>query len=100
MSYFAGDVLLVPVAFTGGSGHKRRPVMVVYDSGDADLLIAPVTSHAARSPRDVPVVDWRQAGLRLPSVIRLEKLATVDKTNVIKRMGRLGQDDWERPGQS
>src|SRR5208283_4860411 len=96
MSFSPGDVLLVPVVFSDGSGHKKRPVVIVYDSGDADLLVAPVTSQAARSPRDVPVVNWQLAGLRLPSIVRLEKLATVEKSTVVRKMGRLTLDDWEK----
>jgi mRNA interferase MazF len=95
MSFSPGDILLVPVVFSDGSGHKKRPVVIIYDSGDADLLVAPVTSQAARSPCDVPVVNWQRAGLRLPSIVRLEKLATVEKTTVIKRMGQLAPDDWK-----
>jgi mRNA interferase MazF len=95
MSFSPGDILLVPVVFSDSSGHKRRPVVIVYDSGDADLLVAPVTSQAARSQRDVPVVNWQQAGLRLPSIVRLEKLATVEKLAVVRKMGRLAPDDWE-----
>ena len=89
MSFSPGDILLVPVVFSDGSGHKKRPVVIIYDGGDADLLVAPVTSQAARSVRDVAVVDWQAAGLRLPSVVRLEKLATVDKSTVIRHMGKI-----------
>jgi mRNA interferase MazF len=96
MSFSPGDILLVPVAFSDSSGHKKRPVVIVYDSGDADLLVAPVTSQMARSSRDVPVVNWQRAGLRLPSIIRLEKLATVKKSTVRREMGRLAPDDWEK----
>jgi mRNA interferase MazF len=71
-------------------------VVIVYDSGDADLLVVPVTSQAARSPRDVPVVNWQQAGLRLPSIVRLEKLATVEKSTVVRKMGHLVPEDWEK----
>ena len=85
----------MPVVFSDGSGHKKRPVVVVYDSGDADLLVAPVTSQMARSPRDVLVVNWHRAGLRVPSIVRLEKLATVEKSAVIKRMGQFAPDDWK-----
>jgi mRNA interferase MazF len=95
MSFSPGDVLLVPVVFSDSSGHKRRPVVIVYDNGDADLLVAPVTSQSARSARDVPVVNWQRAGLRLPSIVRLEKLATVEKSTVVRKMGRLAPDDWE-----
>ncbi len=96
MSFSPGDILLVPIVFSDGSGHKKRPVVVVYDSGDADLLVVPVTSQMARSLRDVPVVNWQRAGLRLPSIVRLEKLATVDKSTVLKKMGHIAPDDWEK----
>jgi mRNA-degrading endonuclease toxin of MazEF toxin-antitoxin module len=68
-------------------------VVVVWDSGDADLLVAPVTSQRARLPRELPVVGWQLAGLRLPSIVRLEKLATVEKSTVIKKIGQLAPDD-------
>jgi len=96
MSFSPGDVLLVPVVFSDGGGRKKRPVVIVYASGDADLLVAPVTSQAARSPRDVPVVNWQRAGLRLPSIVRLEKLATVEKSTVVRKMGHLPPNDWEK----
>lgn len=93
MSFSLGDILLVPVVFADGSGVKNRPVVVVFDTGDADLLVAPVTSQPARSTRDVPVNNWQAAGLRLPSVVRLEKLATVEKSTAVKKLGRLVADD-------
>jgi hypothetical protein len=40
------------------------------------------------------VANWQAAGLRLPSIIRLEKLATVEKSTVIKRLGHLAPNDW------
>ena len=96
MSFAVGEILLVPVTFSDGSGHKKRPVVIIYDSGDADLPVAPVTSQAARSARDVSLVNWQQAGLRLPSFVRLEKLATVQKSTIIKRMGKVAMDDREK----
>jgi mRNA interferase MazF len=96
MSFSPGDVLLVPVPFSDGSGHKKRPVLVVYDGGDADLLVAPVTSQAARSACDIPVTHWQRAGLRLPSIVRLDKLATLQKTTVVRNLGRLAPEDWEK----
>jgi len=58
--YSQGDVLLAFLVFSGGQGTKRRPVLVVHDFGDADLLVIPVTSHPARVPTDVVLLDWKQ----------------------------------------
>jgi hypothetical protein len=40
MSFSPGGILLVPVLFSDGSGHKKRPVVIIYDSGDADSMTA------------------------------------------------------------
>jgi mRNA interferase MazF len=96
MSFSPSDILLVPVIFTDGSGRKQRPAIVLYDSGDADLVVAPLTSEAPRTPRDVELIDWRSAGLRLPSTARLDKPITIAKSTVIKKMGMLTPADWGR----
>ena len=67
-----GEVLLAWLVFSDGQGAKRRPVLVVHDFGDDDLLVAPITSQAARVCADVGLSDWQGAGLKLPSVVRLE----------------------------
>ena len=38
--YSQGDILLAALVFSNQAGLKRRPVMVVYDSGDVDLLVS------------------------------------------------------------
>jgi mRNA interferase MazF len=96
VSYRLGEILLVPLVFSDGSASKRRPVMVVWDGGDDDVLVAPVTSHPARPPFDVGLTDWQQAGLRLPSTARVQKLATVEKSTVIRPLGRLTAGDLVR----
>ena len=93
MPYFFGDVLLVPLPFSDGTDVKRRPILVVFDAGDADLLVVPITSHAARSAEDARLEEWQAAGLRLPSAARMAKFATVAKTTVLRRLGRLSESD-------
>ena len=74
MAFHFGEVLLVPIVFSAGSGTKQRPVLVIHDAADADLLVVPITSHAP---------------LRLPSTARMAKLATVSKATIIRRLGQL-----------
>jgi mRNA interferase MazF len=81
-AYFQGEVLLARLVFSNGHGAKRRPVLVIHDFGDDDLLVAPITSQAARGAADVMLSDWQGAGLKLPSVVRVEKLATIAKSCV------------------
>ena len=44
-------VLQSSLVFNSQAGNKRRPVVVVYDAVDADLLVAPITVAADVSRR-------------------------------------------------
>ncbi len=94
--YRPGDVLLLKFPFTNGIGVKRRPALVLADVGDADIIVARVTSQRVTSPYDVTVSEWQQAGLLLPSVVRVHKVATVSKELVDRSLGRLSQGDMAR----
>ena len=63
-TYRRAEIVLVAFPLTEGTQTKRRPALVVLDTGDADLTLARITSRAFRGPFDVEVVDWRGAGLR------------------------------------
>ena len=96
MKYVQGDVALVALFFSDATGMKKRPVLVLHDFGDDDLLVTPITSHTERSVADVRISEWQGAGLRLPSVVRLEKLATVDKAAILRKLGQLSPSDWRK----
>ena len=69
--------------------------MVLLDTGDADLVVDRVTSQAVRTPFDVVIAHWQEAGLLLPSIARLDKLATLEKGLVERRLGKLSPPDLE-----
>jgi mRNA interferase MazF len=93
-SYQGGDLILVTqFPYTTGQRGKPRPALVVFDSGDADLVAAKVTSQLRQSSFDVNLLEWRAAGLLLPSFVRLHKLETVAKVLVSKRIGQLQPAD-------
>jgi len=91
-----GDVLVAWLVFSDGQGSKRRPVLVVQDFGDNDLLVAPITSQIARVTEDVVLSDWRGAGLKLASTVRVSKLATIEKSCVARKLGVLPSNELAR----
>ena len=62
MTIHAGDFWVAEIPFTDGLGSKKRPVLVLWLDG-SDVVIAAVTSAAARSSTDIPLADWRTSGL-------------------------------------
>ena len=97
-SFQAGDLVLVDFPFTASGQTKPRPALVILDTGDADVLLARVTTQPVHTTHDVPVKDWRQAGLLAPSFVRLHKLATIAKARVRQRLGSLPPADRQQVG--
>ncbi len=93
--YQSGEILLLNFPFTN-EGSKRRPALVLLDTGDADVIVARVTSQAPQVEYDAELEAWQNAGLALPSVVRLHKLATLEKRLVERQLGRLTDSDWQR----
>jgi len=98
--YEFGDIVLVPFPFTDQSATKKRPAVVVssqaYHRERPDLLIMAVTSQLrpAAGIGEVSVRDWQGAGLLKPSAIK-PVITTVERSLVIRRLGRLNDQDRE-----
>ena len=103
-TYRRGHVVVVEVPFSDLSGTKRRPALVVsaekFHRALPDLIVCPISSQAQfyRKPGvgDCPLGDWRRAGLRHPSTVRISKLLAVEKQIVKKALGALAPDDLAR----
>jgi mRNA interferase MazF len=92
-SYQPGDLVLVDFPLTVSGPGKPRPVLVILDTGDADVVWARVTSQSQNTPFDVAISGWQLAGLLAPSSVRLHKLATLAKSRVRRHLGTLDAND-------
>ena len=55
--YSFGDVLIINFPFLDGQGSKRRPVMIIKDTNDKDVLIAKITSQSYNTFYDINLQD-------------------------------------------
>jgi mRNA interferase MazF len=97
-NYQPGEIVLIFVPYSGGGGGKTRPALVVADTGDADMVVARITTQPAACVQDVTLSDWKGAGLIAPSIVRVHKLATLEKTLVQRVLGRLTPPDHQQVG--
>jgi mRNA interferase MazF len=79
--------------FHEAAGAKVRPAVVLLDSGDDDFVAAPVTSRPRLSDYDLPVQEWKIAGLNVPSFIRVHKLTVLPKSGMVRKLGSLTKPD-------
>jgi mRNA interferase MazF len=92
-TYEWGDLVLVDFPQLGSPQRKRRPALVILDSGDADVVLAPITSQARTDHGDYALRDWATAGLRRPSWVRLAKIACLEKRDITRHLGHLSPLD-------
>ncbi len=91
--YEPGEVVLLAFPFSDQKGRKQRPALVVIDTGDADFVVARISTQQQVSRFDVPLNDWHRAGLLAASVVRPHKLATIEKALVARTLGRVSGED-------
>ncbi|HUF63961.1 MAG TPA: type II toxin-antitoxin system PemK/MazF family toxin [Verrucomicrobiales bacterium] len=87
-----GEILLCEFPLTSGAPGKTRPALLLFDLG-TDALIARVTSVARHGLLDVTLEDWRAAGLLRPSVARLDRLVTAERSVFRRQLGVLSARD-------
>jgi mRNA interferase MazF len=92
-SFQPGDLVPVDFPLTVSGPGKPRPALVMLDTGDADVLLARVTSQNQYTAFDVVISDWQSAGLLAPSTVRLHKLAKLAKSRVLRLLGSLSAND-------
>lgn len=82
-----GDIVLLNFPYTNGEKSKKRPAMIIRDFDDGDIVVVRITSQFHKTEFDFEIEKWKEAGLRLPSIIRLHKIATLEKNMVEVVMG-------------
>jgi mRNA interferase MazF len=93
-----GDVMTVAAA---GDYGKPRPAVIVQSDAfpeiHASVIVCQMTSELFDAPDfRITVNPSRANGLRVPSQIMADKLVTVRRDRVGKRVGRLADDDIKR----
>jgi mRNA interferase MazF len=74
-----GDIVLIPFPFTDLTGIKNRPALILIDSVD-DITVSFITTQLKwQENSDVRLEPSNQNGLKKISLIRLNKITTIDK---------------------
>jgi mRNA interferase MazF len=84
-----GDIVLIPFPFTDLSGSKNRPALVLV-SGEMDITLAFVSTQLKwKEETDILLKPTKENGLKTDSIIRLAKIATIDKELALGKLGRI-----------
>ncbi len=101
-SFEQGEILLVPFPFTDLQAAKQRPVLVLSKSGanklSADFVCCGITSNLQNASRSVLIDNGNleYGHLPKPSRIKINVIFTLEKSSVIKNIGRLREETLKK----
>jgi mRNA interferase MazF len=89
------DVIVVPFPYGERLAEKRRPALVVSNErlGGAGVLWIAMITSAGKEKRvgDIAIRHLSEAGLPGASIVRASKLATIEPSRILRRIGRLAK---------
>lgn len=88
-----GDIILIPFPFTDLSGNKLRPAVVLGTQND-DVLVCFITSQISKGYQSTLLIKPNTSnGLKKMSLIKVSKIATINKSLIIGVLGQLSQNE-------
>jgi mRNA interferase MazF len=90
-----GSVVLARFPFTDLSTNKLRPALVVSRDNERreDVVLAFITSNpqTAVNPDALRIDPTPVNGLKVPSVVRFDKIVTLEKQTIVGKLGNAEQ---------
>ena len=95
----AGQIVLTPFPYTDLSATKLRPVLMLRQASRFDdWLVRMVSSQRHQAETDLDEIisptdtDFANSGLKVPSVLRLSRLAVLDGALLLGYIGAISEE--------
>jgi len=90
-----GELVLIPFPFTDLTGLKNRPALVLINS-ENDVTVAFISSQLrSENDFDIQIHPSDLNGLKKISLIRISKIATIEKSLILGKLGNLSSQEME-----
>jgi mRNA interferase MazF len=88
-----GDIVLIPFPFTDLTGSKLRPAVILIDTM-SDVTVCFITSQIKwAETTDIELMPAPTNGIKKASLIRVSKLATIDRHLALGKIGALDKEE-------
>ena len=87
------DIILIPFPFTDLSDTKIRPCLVLLEA-EHDVTVAFISTQTVwNDEASILISPSSTNGLKKESLVRLNKLVTIDKNLILGKIGALDQNE-------
>ena len=95
-----GDIVLLPFTFAELTNTKVRPTVVVCETKDKykDLVVCAISSVVPKNltENEIPLQNDKHNNLRAVSIVKVDRIFTAKRQDVIAKLGELSQSDLDK----
>jgi mRNA interferase MazF len=96
----AGDIILIPFPFSELHNVKVRPAVVIglTKDGYGDVIVSAISSVVSKNltKSEMLLKPKRMNNLRVKSVVKVDRIATLKHETVIAELGKLNEKEFEQ----
>lgn len=94
--FVKGDVVVIEFPYSHLKNTKRRPVLILKVPKGEDVIVLQITSSSYEKSVEIPIKneDFRMGSLKRDSYIRLDKIASIEKSLIKYKIGSLKQEKF------
>ena len=89
--FVRGDIVVIHFPYTDLSATKKRPALIIAPLEGEDIILCQITSKDTKDKYSIPLLmsDILIGSFHYTSNIRPNRIATLDKKLIAKRIGKL-----------
>ena len=94
--FVRGDVLVIEFPYSNLKQVKRRPVLVLKVPEGEDIIVVQITGSSYKNSVEIPLKnkEFEKGSLKKESYIRIDKIASIEKSLIKYRAGSLKQEKF------
>ncbi len=95
--FVRGDIIVISFPFSDLKNAKRRPVLILKVPKGEDIIVAQITGSSYEKSMEIPLEknSFKTGGLTRKSFVRMDKIASIEKSLVKYKAGSLKHEKFE-----
>jgi len=91
-----GEIIVIEFPYSHQKETKRRPVLILKVPQGEDVIVLQITSSSYEPAVEIFLKkeDFKQGSLKRDSHVRIDKIASIEKSLIKYKVGRLKQDKF------
>ena len=96
--FVKGDVVVIEFPYSNLKESKRRPVLILKVPKGEDIIVLQITSSSYENLVEILIKkeDFGQGSLKRDSHVRIDKIASIDKSLIKYKVGSLKKEKFSK----